>query len=274
MKPTSVKYISILDTEPILIEEKAGVLDEIGLTKERRKMDKAHNEMILTKFNLAKFKESPGAMKESQGEQSPFTAVIEKSERPVATMPTATEIQAAIDAPSISDPEYRAKAKAFLDAVIPAAKAETMKLNAEYNAISAELAELTQEYTAKLNAAKENIETFNAGIREEWEKFETANKGSRTPENFVFTTRNCRELTGLMKPHKYEQYTGLEAIRQTIKNYEQALEKDNSIENMKALAQSNAAKNTMTARRTGGEYIEHSTGETGGLERFIDTILK
>ena len=249
-----VNYITLADTEPLLIDEQPDALDDLGLTEARQKMDAAHNDIIQTKYDLAVWKATPGLFAEDKPAKSPFTEIRERNNSPQPHAVTAEEIQTAIDAASIKDPEYRAAAKEFLAEVLPAVKKENARLIAELNAAEAELAQIVREYKAKANAARRNLEDFNRDILTEYKKFETANSGSHTPENFIITSPACRPLVGY-NVGKYEKVILLEEIQKKINALEAAEARDKDPEYIKQLARNNAKNNTVTKEGRRGVFF-------------------
>ena len=245
-----VNYITLADTEPLFIDDVPDTLDDLGLTEARQKMDAAHNNMIQTKFDLAVWKTTPGLFDADAPAKSPFTEIRERGTVPQPRPVTADEIQTAIDAASIKDPEYRAAAKEFLAEVLPAVKKENARLIAELNTAEAELAQVVREYKAKANAARHKLEIFNRDIYGEYKKFETANSGSHTPENFIYTSPACRPLVGY-NVGKYEKVALLEAIQDTINALDAAEARDKDPEYNKQLARNNGQANTVSKGRRG-----------------------
>ena len=215
-----VNYITLADTAPVLIDDVPDVLDDLGLTEARQKMDTAHNEMIQKKYQLAVMKSLPGYLPEDRGEDrlevSPFDVMIRKE---APARPTARQIQSAIDAKPYADPEYREQALEYFSDVLPVVEAENARLIAEINTARAELAEITQEYRNKLAVAMGRYQKFNAGLGQEWRKFEIANKGSHTPENHVVTSGECSPIVFII-PANDDQIEGLRIIRKAIEDYE------------------------------------------------------
>lgn len=248
-----VNYITVADTAPMLIKDVPDVLDDLGLADARRAMDTAHNEMIKTKYTLAIKKALPGYL-EGDGkdllEVSPFDLLTRKQEM-LPPPPTPERIQSAIDAPSYTDPAYRASAKAYLTEVLPALEHEYRRLGGELNTARAELARVTREYKRKVAEAEERLQAFNNGVGKEWRKFEIANEGSHTPENFRVTTPACTPIVYYSFPY-WEQVEGLRAIKKAIEKYEAEIKKEADPEYIKRLSVSNARqKDPIKSDRTG-----------------------
>ena len=232
-------YITLSDTAPILIADVPDILDNLGLKEARQKMDKAHNDMIKKKFDLAIFKVTPGLYDDKQDPlaESPFDIIHgDKQERKI---PSPEQVQYAIDAKPYADPEYRERAKDYLEEVLPVLETEYARLVAEVNTAQAELAEITLEYRHKVSEAAGKLSAFNAGVKAEWQKFETANTGSRTPENFIVTSRGCTPIVYYSLP-RHDQVEGLRAVRKAIDDYEAQLNKGADPETVKQNARYSA----------------------------------
>lgn len=216
------------------------VLDDLGLTEVRQKMDTAHNNMIQKKYDLAVFKETPGLFEDGKDllSESPFDIMRGDVQK---RRPSSEQVQYAIDAKPYADPEYRETAKEYLSKVLPILETEHARLVAEVNTAQAELAEITQEYRHKVAEAAGKLSAFNAGVRVEWQKFETANTGSRTPENFIVTSRGCTPIVYYSFP-EYEQIEGLRAVRKAVDEYEARLKKGSTPEDIKQAARNAARK--------------------------------
>lgn len=184
-----INFITLHDTAPLLIEEEHSALDDLKLKKDRQKMDEAHNRMIRKKYDLALLREAPALHREPDN-RSPYDQVF----NPRSQGPSAGQIQYVIDSSSLEDDEYRSAAKAYLKKVIPAAQAETVRLQAEVKKIKAEYSRTAAEYQKKIREAHKNLKVFNDEIRKEVRKFELANEGSRTPENFVIHSERLASI--------------------------------------------------------------------------------
>ena len=220
----NVRIKTLHDTQPVLIEDVPGVLDGMGMTDARRKMDEAHNKMIRDKYNLALLKEAP-YLHMQKDNRSPW----EKLYKPETPAPAPELLQSVIDSLSVWNDEYRAAAKEYLDTVLPAAKAETIRLQNEVKKARADLTRITREQRAKVAEAEKKLLAFNAGIHAEVEKFEIANAGSRTPENFHITSENAQDILNYGCYYcrsLNEEYEGLQAVKDAIIQVEQELAGD------------------------------------------------
>lgn len=238
----SVKHISVADTVPVYINESPGVLDDLNLTEARQKMDAAHNKIIKAKYDLAIWKAMPGVMQinNPRPDKSPFDEIRERATTPQPATVSAADIQAAIDATSIRDPEYREAAKAYLSEVLPVITTETNRLIAEYNEAQEELARITKEYQKRVTAAAEALEKLNNGIIDEFRKFETANNCKST-EGHTYTSRNCRPLVLVTSTDYGKKYQLLEFIQKEIERLEAEKAKGADIEASKNLERVNSA---------------------------------
>lgn len=246
------KYTTLADHEPVLIESTPDALDRLGLKEAREMMDRAHNDMILKKYNLAIEKELPGYLPGDRPDPlntSPFD-VMAKDDTP--PRPTADRIQLAIDAKPYTDPEYRETAKQFLAEVLPEAEAENARLLMEITRAREELAKVTEKYKKKLKEAKEAYNDFNKDMGKEWRKFETANSGIRTRENHVVTSEKCTPIFMIEPAAGSPQIEGLRGIKKVIEQYEARKEWEQNPEYMKELARFNARESDHIKSETQG----------------------
>jgi len=251
-----INIITLHDTAPLLIEEEHSAIDDLKLKKDRQKMDEAHNRMIRKKYDLALLREAPALHREPDN-RSPYDQVF----NPRSQGPSAGQIQYVIDSSSLEDDEYRSAAKAYLKKVIPAAEAETVRLQAEVDKIQAEYIKAAAEYRKKIREAQKNLKAFNSEIRKEVRKFELANEGSRTPENFLIHSERLASIypSGAYQQHDQDAaYKDLEAIRVSCEMIDAsrnaAPDREEAISNLKSEAQNK---------------VENKTG----IREFIRTVV-
>ncbi len=213
--------LTIADTPPVLIPPASSVLDDLGLQEIREEMDAEHNRMIRAKYDLAVFMNVPGLYVDADKEKEtgPIESIYSRATTPQPVAASYEEIQAAIDAQSICDPQYRKAAKKFLAVVIPRVDEESQKLTAEVVKAKKELAQVQKEYGERVRRAEAALKAFNNGIYEEYKKFEIANSGSTVESGHKVTTSNCRRLI-IVEEVRTRRYKMLQRISDEIDNYE------------------------------------------------------
>lgn len=219
-KYTGIGNITVADAPPVLIQPGASVLDDLGLQEIREEMDAEHNRMIRTKYDLAVYRVTPALIVPAGEEKSPFDSIYERETEPQPVPASADEVQRAIDAQSICDPQYRKTAKKFLCEVIPKVDAEADRLISEVVRAENELAHMQREYSKKVEAARAELKAFNEGVYNEYRKFETANAGSTIESGHTVTTSKCRRLVNNYSEDMMHRYKMLQAVKDVIDSYE------------------------------------------------------
>ena len=145
-----------------LFPDDPDVLDDLGLTKQRKDMTEAQNKMIQLKNEIAIRLEKGDIFPEiDRSKSSPFDYTSEQSKISDADVSKRRELmENALKAPAISDPEFRALTEEYLDLLIPAAKKKKREMVQEINTLEAEYAQLQHEYKRKISKARADLKQF------------------------------------------------------------------------------------------------------------------
>ena len=268
----AVRIITLHDTEPVTIKEEHSVIDDLKLKKVRQKMDAAHNDMIRKKYQLALYKEVPGLYDKADN-RSPYDQIF----NPLPERPSANQIQYLIDTLSFRDNEYRKTAKEYLDKVIPAAEAETKRLQREVDDAILEYNSLVAAQREKIRAAQQKLNAFNNGIHKEVLKFETAPEGSRTPDKCRITSADCESVfpSGRFHSRNWEEdYKDLKEIQEKLESIEAESVSTPDREESLALIRAGYAESVTGMKDTSyttGAAVDSAKGT--GLKDLISNIF-
>ena len=186
----SIKIVT-RDQIPVeLFPDEPDVLDELGLTQQRKDMTKAQNEMIRLKNDIAIKLEYGDLFPEyASGNNDPFD--FNSDENKISDSDYRKRLRSmenALKAPAISNPEFRSVTAKYLDDLIPVAKDKKLHMEQNIASLKAEYIQMQRKYTRKINESEQELRKFLNDLNDvTMKRFQFTDTGKATPGGLPVT---------------------------------------------------------------------------------------
>ena len=187
MNIENVKIVTWEEIEPDLFPDQPDVLDELGLTEQRKKMTAAQNDMIKLKHDIRRELETGYLtyLKDQSDPkpEEPFNFNVDKT--PDIDRYVHEKMARALNLSALRDPKYRMCAKEYLEALTAAVSKKEGELIGEIDRLSEELSKIQDEYQEKIHNLTNKLNSIRHGVGIAADRFYLTDTGSATQGGFT-----------------------------------------------------------------------------------------